>query len=152
VTRRLQKKSRRAPTIAPVRLAFIGNIGMLELVLIVVIAVLIFGKDLPHAASKAYLQARKLRNAVDDLRRESGIDRELREIERTVREAEWEARRTDAPSPRPTERRAPAPEPPALPATPAPPPWEASDAAPPSDAAQEPPRDDERASGSAPEA
>lgn len=74
-------------------LAFIGNLGLPELVLIAVIAVLIFGKDLPQAASKAYIQVRKLRGAVDDLRRESGIDHELRDIERTVREAEWEARR-----------------------------------------------------------
>lgn len=74
-------------------LAFIGNLGFPELVLIALVAVLIFGKDLPQAASKAYVQVRKLRNAVDDLRRESGIDKELRDIERTVREAEWEARR-----------------------------------------------------------
>jgi Sec-independent protein translocase protein TatA len=65
------------------------------MVLIAVVAVLVFGKDLPQAASKAYLQVRKLRGAVDDLRRESGIDQEIRNIERTVREAEWEARRTE---------------------------------------------------------
>lgn len=74
-------------------LAFLTNLGMTELMVILVIAVLIFGKDLPQAASKAYMQARKLRNAVDDLRRDSGIERELREIERNVREAEWEARK-----------------------------------------------------------
>jgi Sec-independent protein translocase protein TatA len=73
-------------------LAFL-NLGPLELVLIAVVAVLVFGKDLPQAASRAYLQVRKLRGALDDLRRDSGIERELREIERTVREAEWEARR-----------------------------------------------------------
>lgn len=82
-------------------LAFL-NLGPMELVLIVVVAVLVFGKDLPQAASKAYLQVRKLRNAVDDLRRDSGIERELRDIERSVREAEWEARRPTAPA-RPAE-------------------------------------------------
>jgi Sec-independent protein translocase protein TatA len=76
-------------------LALFGNLGMTEMLLILIVAILIFGKDLPQAASKAYLQARKLRNAVDDLRRESGIDQEIRNIERTVREAEWEARRTE---------------------------------------------------------
>ena len=65
------------------------------MLLILVVAILIFGRNLPQAASKAYLQARKLRNAVDDLRRESGIDQEIRNIERTVREAEWEARRSE---------------------------------------------------------
>lgn len=79
----------------PSVLALFGNLGGLELVVILVVAVLIFGKDLPQAASKAYLHVRKLRSAVDDLRRESGIDQEIRNIERTVREAEWEARRTD---------------------------------------------------------
>lgn len=126
-------------------LALLGNIGMLELVLIAVIAVLVFGRDLPQAASKAYLQVRKLRNSLDDLRRESGIDRELRELERTVREAEWEARRAVAPSKRPAERPpsgAPLPLPPAKEtpeaSTPEPPPWESSgeseSAAPSSDA------------------
>ncbi|NOT32456.1 MAG: hypothetical protein HOP15_18580 [Planctomycetes bacterium] len=75
-------------------LAFL-NLGVLELVVIAAVAVLVFGKDLPQAASKAYLQVRKLRNAVDDLRRDSGIERELRNIENTVRAAEWEARRKD---------------------------------------------------------
>lgn len=79
-------------------LAFLGNFGPLELVLIGIVAVLVFGKNLPQAASKAYLQVRKLRNAVDDLRRDSGIEREIRNIERTVREAEWEARRKEAPA------------------------------------------------------
>ena len=77
-------------------LAFLSNIGLTELLVIAVIAVLIFGKDLPQAASKAYLQARKLRNAVDDLRRDSGIEREIRNIERNVREAEWEMRKLES--------------------------------------------------------
>jgi len=80
-------------------LAFFENIGFPELTVIALVAVLVFGKNLPQAASKAYLQVRKLRNAVDDLRRESGIEREIRDIERTVREAEWEARRKDVPPP-----------------------------------------------------
>lgn len=79
-------------------LAFL-NLGPSELILIAVVAVLAFGKNLPQAASKAYLQVRKLRNAIDDLRRDSGIERELRDIERSVREAEWEARRTTAARP-----------------------------------------------------
>lgn len=76
-------------------LAFLSNLGMTELLVIAVIAVLIFGKNLPQAASKAYMQARKLRNAVDDLRRDSGIEREIRNIERNMREAEWEMRKLE---------------------------------------------------------
>jgi Sec-independent protein translocase protein TatA len=77
-------------------LAFLTNIGLPELLVIAVLAVLIFGKDLPQAASKAYLQVRKLRGAVDDLRRESGIDREIRNLERSMREAEWEVRKLES--------------------------------------------------------
>lgn len=77
-------------------LAFLTNIGLPELLVIVVIAVLIFGKDLPQAASKAYLQVRKLRNAVDDLRRDTGIEREIRNIERGMREAEWEVKKLES--------------------------------------------------------
>lgn len=98
-------------------LAFFTNIGLQELLVIAVIAVLIFGKDLPQAASKAYLQVRKLRGAVDDLRRESGIDREIRNLERSMREAEWEVKKLDN-----LARPEPKPAPPAKPtdATPAP--------------------------------
>jgi Sec-independent protein translocase protein TatA len=59
---------------------------------ILLVAVLIFGNRLPEAASKAYLQFRKLRQSVDDMRRDTGIDRELRNIERSVREATYESR------------------------------------------------------------
>jgi len=76
-------------------LAFL-NLGFSELLLIAVVAVLIFGKNLPQAASKAYLQVRKLRNAVDDLRRDSGIEREIRNIERSMREAEWEVKKAES--------------------------------------------------------
>jgi Sec-independent protein translocase protein TatA len=97
-------------------LALFQNIGPLEILVIVVVAVLIFGQDLPQAASKAYLQLRKLRGAVDDLRRDSGIERELRDIERRVREAEWEARRVERPAPRALGApAAPAPAPPPTP-------------------------------------
>ena len=133
-------------------LAFLGNLGPLEIIVILVLAVLIFGKDLPQAASKAYLQARKLRNAVDDLRRDSGIERELRDIERTVREAEWEARRLEAkgalprgPAPEVTAAAAPtappgATEPSAPAVTPEPPPPPAPDAreTPPAEGGAEP--------------
>ena len=77
-------------------LAVLSNLGLPELLVIAVIAVLIFGKNLPQAASKAYMQARKLRNAVDDLRRDSGIEREIRNIERNMREAEWEVRKLES--------------------------------------------------------
>jgi Sec-independent protein translocase protein TatA len=93
-------------------LAFLGNLGPWEIAVILIVAVLIFGDRLPEAASKAYLQFRKLRQSVDDLRRDTGIDRELRNIERSVRDAAWEAR-SDFRSP--AEPRAPRAEPSAPP-------------------------------------
>jgi Sec-independent protein translocase protein TatA len=83
------------PNIEATVLALLDNLGFTELLVIAVVALLLFGKDLPRAASKAYLEFRKLRNKLDDLRRDSGIERELRDIERSVREAEWEARRRE---------------------------------------------------------
>src|SRR5262245_49552352 len=99
-------------------LGFLTNLGTSEMILIVLVAVLIFGKDLPQAASKVYLQMRKLRGQFDDLRRDTGIDQELRRIERTVREAEWEARRPAPPAP-PAPPGVPRAEPSALPSPPA---------------------------------
>jgi Sec-independent protein translocase protein TatA len=105
-------------------LAFLSNLGWSELLLIALVAVLIFGKNLPQAASKAYMQVRKLRNAVDDLRRDSGIEQELRNIERSVREAEWEARKLESlarSDPKPAQPAGPPGASPAVPPAPAPP-------------------------------
>lgn len=101
-------------------LALFGSFGTPEILLIAIVAVLVFGKDLPQAASKAYLQLRKLRNAVDDLRRDSGIEREIRDIERSVREAEWEARKKATPASPASVARRELPTPGAEPAAPAP--------------------------------
>lgn len=59
--------------------------------MIAVVAVIVFGKSLPQVAAKGYMQLRRLRRSMEELRRESGIDRELRSIEREMREAEREA-------------------------------------------------------------
>jgi Sec-independent protein translocase protein TatA len=125
--------------------AFLTNIGLQELLVIAVIAVLIFGKDLPQAASKAYLQVRKLRGAVDDLRRESGIDREIRNLERSMREAEWEVKKLEslaraepkiAPPVKPVDAApAPTPPPPVPPVPSAPPPGSGGAGEKPTDAA-----------------
>lgn len=112
-------------------LAFLGNLGPSEIVVIVVVAVLIFGNRLPEAASKAYLQFRKLRQSMDEMRRDTGIDRELRNIERTVREATYEARIEPPPG-----QRAPRTPPPVAPS--APPPAPASEPALDPPPAQEP--------------
>jgi Sec-independent protein translocase protein TatA len=59
-----------------------------ELFVIVLVAVLVFGGRLPQVAGEAAATVQKLRRALTDLRRESGIDQEIqsarREIEQSV--------------------------------------------------------------------
>jgi Sec-independent protein translocase protein TatA len=59
-----------------------------ELFVIALVAVLVFGGRLPQVAGEAAATVQKLRRALTDLRRESGIDQELqnarREIEQNV--------------------------------------------------------------------
>jgi Sec-independent protein translocase protein TatA len=68
-------------------LAFL-NLGAWEMALIIVVAILIFGKRLPEVAGQAAATAARLRRQFQDLRRETGIDREIwearREFERAV--------------------------------------------------------------------
>lgn len=71
-------------------LAFISNISPGELVLVLIVAVLIFGRRLPEVAARGAIQVQKLRKGVQDFRRESGFDDEVRRaramIENPVRE------------------------------------------------------------------
>jgi Sec-independent protein translocase protein TatA len=67
--------------------ALVGNIAPTELLIIAGLAVIIFGKRLPHVAARGYAQFRRMREALERMRRETGIDRELRDIEYSVREA-----------------------------------------------------------------
>jgi len=76
-------------------IALIGNIGFTETIVIVVLALLIFGDRLPQVATKAYVEFRKLRRTLDELRRETGIDRELRDLRRSVEDAANRARVED---------------------------------------------------------
>ena len=61
-------------------LALFGNLGFGEVVLIAIVSILVFGKRLPEVASQTFRQVAKLRRNLDDLRRETGIDRELRDV------------------------------------------------------------------------
>ena len=70
-------------------LALFGNIAPLEVLVILGLAVVLFGARLPEVAGKVYTQFRRMREALDRFRRDTGIDRELREIERNVRDAAW---------------------------------------------------------------
>jgi len=68
-------------------LAFIFNFGTLEIVLVGVVAVLVFGRNLPTVAVQAAGVVAKMRRSLADLRRQTGIDEELRNVRRTINTA-----------------------------------------------------------------
>ena len=107
------------------------NLGAQEIVILVVVAIVVWGRRLPEVAGQAAGVVQRMRRSLDDLRRETGIDREIQNARRAVDEAlprgvrtldvRREARRLVEEATRP----APADEPPAaLPPLPAPAPEE----------------------------
>ena len=67
-------------------LAFFTNINPTELVVIAIVAVLIFGRRLPEVAGRAAGHVQRARRALSDLKRESGLDEELRTAREAMRE------------------------------------------------------------------
>jgi Sec-independent protein translocase protein TatA len=67
------------------------NLGVAEIAVILVLAVMIFGKRLPQVAGETFRHVNRLRRHLDDLRRESGIDREIFDVKRTFRDAARDA-------------------------------------------------------------
>lgn len=62
-------------------LAFL-NLGVSEMVVILVVAIVIFGRNLPSVAVQAAANVAKLRRSLTDLRKETGIDEEIRRAQR----------------------------------------------------------------------
>lgn len=73
-------------------LALLQNLNVVELVVIAVVAVIVFGPRLPEVARQSAVNLAKARRALLELRRQSGIDEELREARRSIAEIEREAR------------------------------------------------------------
>jgi Sec-independent protein translocase protein TatA len=67
-------------------LAFL-NLGLTEMLLILVVAILVFGRNLPGVAVQAAATVQKMRRSLVDLRREAGIDDELRRARREFEQA-----------------------------------------------------------------
>jgi Sec-independent protein translocase protein TatA len=65
-------------------LALIGNLDTTELLVVLVAAILIFGKRLPEVAAQAGAQLGKLRRTLDSAWKEAGVDREVREMQRSL--------------------------------------------------------------------
>lgn len=74
-------------------LGLFGNLSPFELLVIAVVAVLVFGGRLPEVAGRTFAQLRRWRSMLEDLRRESGIDRELKDLHRTVRDVDYDLKR-----------------------------------------------------------
>lgn len=82
-------------------LALIGNLSPGELVVVALLAIVIFGGRLPEAAARAVHMVRKFRQGLNDLKRETGIDRELRTLQYEIRDAERAARTSNPFAPEP---------------------------------------------------
>jgi Sec-independent protein translocase protein TatA len=67
--------------------AFLENLSLTEICIVIVVAVMVFGGKLPEAAGQAAAQLQKLRRTLTDLKRETGIDKELAEMKRNVEQA-----------------------------------------------------------------
>jgi Sec-independent protein translocase protein TatA len=78
-------------------LAFIDNFQLSEAFVIAVVAVLIFGRRLPHAAGQAAAHVARARRALNELWRDSGLEQEMRSVQREIERA----RALEAFSPRP---------------------------------------------------
>lgn len=65
-------------------IAFFQNIGLPETIVIAVLAILIFGRRLPEVAARAAVQVQRMRRGLADLRRETGIDAEMRAARRAI--------------------------------------------------------------------
>jgi Sec-independent protein translocase protein TatA len=67
--------------------AIFEDIGMGEILFIGIVGVLLFGKRLPEVASQAGAQLVKFRRSLQQVKAETGMDQEVRKIQRTLEEA-----------------------------------------------------------------
>ncbi len=95
---------------APSALAIL-NIGLLELFLIVIAAIMLFGGDLPDVARKAGRLVGRLRSTVDDLRRYVDTPAELRDVPARIKRDLEDAARDGESLVAPTRREDEAPKP-----------------------------------------
>ena len=64
--------------------ALIGNLDSMEVVVVLIAAILIFGRRLPQVAAQAGSQLGKLRRTLDTAWKDSGADHEVREMQRSI--------------------------------------------------------------------
>lgn len=64
--------------------ALFDNLGGAELVMVLVAALLVFGRRLPEVASQAAQQIGKFKRGLDDAWRQSGVEKEIRDIKNVI--------------------------------------------------------------------
>lgn len=67
--------------------ALFDDVGFGELVVAALAGILFFGKRLPEVATQAGTQLAKLRRSLQDLKNETGLDHEVRKLQRTFEDA-----------------------------------------------------------------
>lgn len=65
-------------------LAFLGNLGLYEAMVLAIIAVVVFGGRLPEVARDVMRAVFRARRAFDDMKREMDLGRDLRSIKRDI--------------------------------------------------------------------
>jgi Sec-independent protein translocase protein TatA len=73
-------------------LAFLSNLHFTELILIALMGIMVFGRNLPRIAVQIWTQLTKMRRSMNKVWRETGVQDEIRRMQREMREAEYEVR------------------------------------------------------------
>ena len=68
-------------------LALIENLGGIELLIVLIAALLVFGRRLPEVAAQAGKQLVKIRRSLDSAWRDTGMEREIREARHDIESA-----------------------------------------------------------------
>jgi len=71
------------------------GLSPIEFVVIAIVAILVFGQRLPQVAGEAAATLQRVKRALADLRRETGIDQEIYRAKREFEEAARKARALD---------------------------------------------------------
>ncbi len=71
------------------------GLSPIELLVIVVVAIVMFGQRLPQVAGETAATLQRFKRSLTDLRRETGIDQEIYKAKREFEEAQRQARAVD---------------------------------------------------------
>lgn len=71
------------------------GLSPIELLVIVVVAIVVFGQRLPQVAGETAATLQRFKRSLTDLRRETGIDQEIYKAKREYEEAQRQARAAD---------------------------------------------------------